>query len=144
MAIGEVFLDSSYAIALSVENDPHHSAALQFSFIFEDPRARVVTTRAVMMEIGDALSRARFREAALALLTTFEADPGIEIVPLSEELFKKAFELFRGRRDKEWGLTDCLSFVVMWERGIAEALTADRHFRQAGFRTLLEHPGVDG
>jgi hypothetical protein len=140
MATVEVFLDSSYAIALSVPSDAHHSAAVQFSSIIEDPEARVVTTRAVMMEIGDALSRARFREAALALLATFEADTSIEIVPLSEELFEKAFELFRGRPDKEWGLTDCLSFVVMHERGIAEALTADRHFRQAGFRTLLEQP----
>ncbi len=76
----------------------------------------------------------------MALLAHFESDPNIEVVPLSEEMFEKAFELFWDRRDKEWGLTDCLSFVVMHDRGIAEALTADRHFRQAGFRTLLEQP----
>lgn len=138
MAKSEVFLDSSYAIALSTPNDPHHSGAVRLSYVFENPGTRAVTTRAVMMEIGDALSRARFREAAAALLATFEADPGIVIVPMSEELFKQAFALFRDRRDKDWGLTDCLSFVVMWERGIGEALTADRHFRQAGFRPLLE------
>lgn len=66
-----------------------------------------------------------------------EADPNIEVVPLSEEFYAKAFALFRDRMDKEWGLTDCISFVVMRERGISDALTADDHFRQAGFRPLL-------
>jgi uncharacterized protein len=41
------------------------------------------------------------------------------------------------RRDKEWSLTDCISFVVMKERGLTEALTADHHFEQAGFKALL-------
>jgi predicted nucleic acid-binding protein len=46
-------------------------------------------------------------------------------------------QMFRSRQDKEWGLVDCVSFVVMQNRGIAEALTADEHFHQAGFRSLL-------
>jgi uncharacterized protein len=46
-------------------------------------------------------------------------------------------ELFRNRPDKEWGLVDCISFVVMTEKGIAQALTADQHFNQAGFKALL-------
>jgi len=59
------------------------------------------------------------------------------VVPLSEALFRQSFDLYRQRLDKEWGLTDCISFVVMQERGITEALTADHHFRQAGFLALL-------
>jgi len=46
--------------------------------------------------------------------------------------------LYRNYSDKEWGLTDCISFVVMKEQGIKEALTTDKHFAQAGFRVLLE------
>ncbi len=45
--------------------------------------------------------------------------------------------LYRERPDKEWGLTDCVSFVVMRERGLTEALTTDDHFRQTGYRALL-------
>jgi len=30
-------------------------------------------------------------------------------------------------------LPDCISFTVMRDSGIAEALTADHHFEQAGF-----------
>lgn len=37
---------------------------------------------------------------------------------------------------KESGMTDCLSFVIMQDRGIIEALTTDEHFQQAGFRAL--------
>ena len=58
-------------------------------------------------------------------------------VPLSEDLFTLAADLYKRYTDKEWGLTDCVSFVLMRERGIQEALTADTDFRQAGFRALL-------
>jgi predicted nucleic acid-binding protein len=46
--------------------------------------------------------------------------------------------LYRGRPDKEWSLTDCISFVVMGERSLTEALTSDHHFEQAGFTALLK------
>jgi predicted nucleic acid-binding protein len=59
------------------------------------------------------------------------------IVPLSEDLYARAFRLYRERADKEWGLTDCVSFVVMQDRKISEALTTDEHFQQAGFCALL-------
>jgi uncharacterized protein len=45
--------------------------------------------------------------------------------------------LFKQRKDKEWGLVDCISFIVMQNREITDALTADIHFQQAGFRALL-------
>jgi predicted nucleic acid-binding protein len=65
----------------------------------------------------------------------------VEIIPLTEELCQRGFELFRQRRDKEWGLVDCVSFVVMGERELHESLTTDKHFEQAGFRALLRHVG---
>ena len=55
----------------------------------------------------------------------------------SPELFASGSDLYAQRLDKDWSLTDCISFVVMRERGIAEALTADHHFEQAGFTILL-------
>ena len=59
------------------------------------------------------------------------------LIPLSEELYSQALELFRNRPDKELGLVDCVSIIVMQERGLTEALTTDEHFKQAGFRALL-------
>ncbi|HEX6746697.1 MAG TPA: PIN domain-containing protein [Longimicrobium sp.] len=138
MARNRVFLDASYAIALSVETDAHHSAAVQLSRQLES-RATFVTTRAVLLEIGNALARSQFRRGLVNLLTDLEADPDVEIVPLSDELYAKGLTLLRTRPDKRWGLTDCISFVVMQERGLLEALTADEHFRQAGFQPLLRN-----
>lgn len=61
---------------------------------------------------------------------------------MSSELLADALSLYRQRSDKEWGMTDCVSFVVVRARGLLEALTADDHFQQAGFRQLLREPGT--
>lgn len=133
----EAFLDASYAIALAAPADQHHQRAVELANRIEVRGVHLITTRGVVLEIGNALSRLRHRSAAVALLAAIESDPNIDVVPLSEPLFKQGFELYRSRQDKEWGLTDCISFVVMRERGLLDALTADDHFRQAGFRALL-------
>jgi len=64
-------------------------------------------------------------------------DPEVTIVPASADLWQRGVTLFAGRPDKDWSLTDCISFVVMQERGLTAALTADRHFEHAGFVALL-------
>ncbi len=137
MPRNEVFLDTAYAIALSSPKDEHHEQAIQLAEEIEANSVKLVTTRAVILEIGNALARQRYRAAAIELLGSLEFDPAVEIVPATEELCAQAFQLYRARPDKEWGLTDCLSFVVMQERGLTDALTTDRHFVQAGFEALL-------
>ena len=137
LTTNKVFLDTAYAIALSVESDEHHEHAEDLAEQLEAEQTRLLTTRAILLEIGNALSKKRYRKAALELLDALEQDPQVEIVPLSEELFKQALELFRNRPDKQWGLVDCVSFIVMQEHGLTEALTTDEHFEQAGFRALL-------
>ncbi|RPJ55542.1 MAG: PIN domain-containing protein [Acidobacteria bacterium] len=137
----ELFLDAVFAIALSSPSDQYHSRARALSAQMKRASHRLVTTRAVLLEIADALSRPRDRQAAVELLSALEEDPTVEIVPLSEGLFSRGLELYAQHADKGWGLTDCVSFVVMRERGMTEALTCDSHFRQAGFRTLLDPEG---
>jgi predicted nucleic acid-binding protein len=137
LTTNKVFLDTAYAIALSVESDEHHERAEELAEQLEAEQTRLVTTRAILLEIGNALSKKRYRKAAVELLDALEQDPQVEIVPLSEELFERALELFRNRPDKQWGLVDCVSFIVMQEHGLTEALTTDEHFEQAGFRALL-------
>ena len=85
------------------------------------------------IEIGNTLAKQRYRRAAIELLESLEADPAVEIISITEEFYKRAFELYRERSDKEWGITDCISFVIMQERGLKAALTTDEHFEQAGF-----------
>ncbi len=135
--MAEVFLDTSFAIALSATTDQNHARAVDLANQLEESNTRLVTTQAILLEIGNALSKQRYRMAVVQLLESLTSDPNVEIVPLTNELYNAAFNLFRHRIDKEWGLIDCISFVVMQERGILEALTADDHFKQAGFQALL-------
>ena len=53
-------------------------------------------------------------------------------------MFQRGLRLYEERPDKEWSLTDCLSFVVMKDENLREALTGDQHFEQAGFIALLK------
>lgn len=138
MPKAELFLDASYAIALSVSNDPNHKKALLLADDVEANFTRLVTTRAVVLEIGNALSRQRYRKAAGELMQSLEEDPRVEVTEITSALYVSGLQLYRERGDKDWGITDCISFVVMKDRGLVSALTADDHFRQAGFRALLK------
>ncbi len=132
-----VFLDTSFSIALSVATDELHQRALELTKQISNGKTRLITTQAVILEIGNALSKLKYRQFFVKIIEHWEADPNVMIVPLTNELCTKAFELFRSRLDKEWGLVDSTSFVVMQERKITDALTADEHYTQAGFRALL-------
>ncbi len=135
--VTEVFLDTAYAIALSAPNDQYHERAKMLAEQLEAEETQLITTRAVVLKIGNALAKLRYRRAAVELLKALEEDPSVEIIPLSERLYERAFQLYRERSNKEWGMTDCISFIVMQDRGLTEALTTDEHFQQAGFRALL-------
>jgi predicted nucleic acid-binding protein len=132
-----VFLDTAYVNALVNTRDQWHAAAVQWEQKLAVDTRRLVTTEFVLVEIADGLAAVRFRTQATHIIATLQASPLIEIVPASSQLFTAALALYRGRADKDWGLTDCVSFVVMRERGLTEALTTDEHFRQAGYRALL-------
>jgi len=62
----------------------------------------------------------------------------MRVVTVEQKLFRRGLEFYRTHEDKEWGLTDCISFVVMGDNGLREAFTTDRHFEQAGFSALLD------
>ncbi len=128
------FADTSYFLALVNPNDEFHKSAAALSGTLDE---LVVTTMWVLTELGDALHRGRNRGVYVRFLDALAGHENFEVVPASAELFRRGVELFRARLDKEWSLTDCISFVVMTEKGMSEALTADRHFEQAGFQALL-------
>ena len=133
----EKFLDTSYAIALSSPADAYHQKALVIAKELKASKTPLVTTRAIILEIGNALSKPKHRSQSIKLLSSLENDKTVTIVPISETLYKKAFHLYCQRKDKNWGIVDCISFIVMTERSITEALTTDIHFQQAGFQALL-------
>ena len=129
-----IFADTSYFVALCGPNDSYHARAVELSAALI---AGVVTTEYVLVETGGLLLRPEDRPAYVNLVRDLESDPSVNIIPASKQLFHAGFDLFARRPDKDWSLVDCLSFVVMKQRRMKEALTTDHHFVQAGFRALL-------
>jgi uncharacterized protein len=105
-------------------------------------KINLVTTHAVLLEIGAALSKLPFRANAARLMHSLMNDPGVQIVALDDTLVRKALDMFEQRTDKEWSLCDCTSFAVMQQHGIIQALSTDRHFDQAGFMALMLLDGL--
>lgn len=129
-----VFVDTQYVIALINERDHHHDKARRLAAQYRN--SQLLTTQAVLLEIGNALAR-HFRAEATSVLDAFQKSPGVEVVELSTGLFSAGVDLYRRHADKSWGLVDCISFTVMRERQVMAALTYDQHFLQAGFRALM-------
>ena len=134
--IRKVFVDTSYVLALFNTSDEFHikAKAIKKFTLYHN---KIITTEAILLEIGNALSKRNLRQRCSAFIKGFYETKNIEVVPLTTELIKEGLELFEKRKDKEWGLVDCISFVVMKKHRIKDALAADDHFIQAEFNALL-------
>jgi len=129
-----VFADSVYFFALLNARDTLHERAVRFATQSENP---LVTTAWIITGVADGLCARATRESVVRLWNILQSSADVEIVLPSSELFREGLERYRERPDKDWSLTDCISCLVMEQRGITEALTADHHFQQAGFSALL-------
>jgi predicted nucleic acid-binding protein len=125
-----IFVDTSFVLALINERDQYHDQAETLSYKFEN--ALLITTGAVLLEIGNALAK-NFREEAVAVIKMLQNSKRVEVVGIDEQLFEKGLGVYEKYDDKAWGLVDCISFVLMREKEVREVLTFDGDFTQAGF-----------
>lgn len=130
-----VFADTSFYGALLNPRDHWHEQAVRSSAMLTGD---VVLTDFILIELGNALSSIRSRQVFVNLVRNLRADPRVTIVAASRELLDGGLARYAHRMDKAWSLTDCISFVVMEQHGLTDALTADHHFEQAGFTILLK------
>ena len=133
----EVLADAFYYIALLNPTDRFHAAAIQ---VTQDLRQPLVTTAWILMEVADALCAPAVRQRTHRFLQRVTADSNTLLIADHVPWFTRGVQLYGNRHDKSWSLTDCISFSVMTERGVTDALTGDHHFVQAGFRALLLSP----
>ncbi len=133
--MNSVFADAYYFIALLNPRDEGHAAAVRFTETFSGTHW---TTAWIQVEVANACTRRPARSAFLSLFADLEGDSEVNIVPPSAEHYMLGLRLFAQHEDKEWSLTDCISFIVMKENNLANVLTADHHFEQAGFVPLLK------
>jgi len=129
-----LFADAFYFLALLSPRDEDHELAIELS---KTLRGRLVTTEAVVLEVADGLCAPQDRPTTAAYIRGLWSNPRVTVVSADHALLDRALTLYEARPDKSWGLTDCVSFTVMQDHGVRDALTGDAHFEQAGFRILF-------
>lgn len=130
-----VFADTYFYLALLGRDDGARRRAEEVAAALSVP---VITTAWVLMEVANALAAPEYRSFYVQLAQSLRADPAVTLVPPTQQLFERGEAFYAARPDKGWSLTDCISFLVMQEMNLSDALTADRHFEQAGFNALLK------
>jgi predicted nucleic acid-binding protein len=137
-----VFWDTSAFVALGNADDDLHEQAVQASEVLARQNAHILTTSAVLTEVANTFSQRGWRPVALQLVQSLcqSVEMGVAgVIHVDEALWERGWALFVERPDKHWGLTDCISFVVMQDQSITRAFSSDRHFEQAGFERLILH-----
>ena len=129
-----IFVDTGYLVAIVDRQDQLHQRATAWSAHVRDA---LITTTAVLLETFNNLSATYLRLVPHSLLDALTVAPGFTVLTLDDALWSRGLKLHRDRHDKNWSLTDCISFIVMADRGIRQSLSHDHHFEQAGFEALL-------
>jgi predicted nucleic acid-binding protein len=135
----EIFVDTGYWIAQLNPKDELHQRAQEVASGLG--RVRYVTSEWVLTELLNGLAGrgTSLRQRGAELIMTLRKRSDMAVIPATSDVFRAGVQLYAGRPDKAWGLTDCTSFLIMRSRGIQEALAHDHHFQQAGFVPLLRN-----
>jgi predicted nucleic acid-binding protein len=135
--LDRVFLDAGYLIARLNRGDQYHQRARSIEANLTRVR-QFWTTEAVLLEVMASLASPPNRALSVGVWDEFHGgDERCRLVAASPANLQESMTLYRARPDKHWSLTDCFSFIGMEREGLGDALTADQHFVQAGFRALL-------
>jgi predicted nucleic acid-binding protein len=134
------FIDTAFVQALFNRSDQYHEQAVGWLSLARGA-SELWTTGAVLLEIGNVLAASNRKGASEFIRQSWQS-PNFHVVSADDSILRRALQLFDDRPDKTWSLTDCMSFIVMADQGLTEALTTDHHFEQAGFiALLLRKPG---
>ena len=131
-----LFLDTGYLLALEIADDEHHSAATEHWARLRHQAPLFVTTSYVFDEVVTFFNSRDLHGKAVEVGERLLQSPKVDLIQVDQELFVRGWELLKKHDDKRYSLTDCISFVVMQNRALMQALTFDRHFQQAGFVPL--------
>ena len=133
--MSRVFADTHFFVALLSSRDAQHARAVEV--YGEQDFEEIVTTAWILSELADGMNRTHVRSPCHRFIQRLRQRGDTRIVEAERGLFWRGFDLYGQRKDKEWSLTDCISFVVLEDEGLTEALTHDHHFTQAGYVALL-------
>ena len=129
-----IFVDTGYLLALLTPGDELFERAQRWAASIHEP---LVTSEYVLWELVNSFSAPIDRPKAHAAIAEIRSSASWDVVDATPGLFSRGLSFHASRPDKNWSLTDCVSFIVMQERGLTRALAYDHHFDQAGFQALM-------
>ncbi len=133
-----IFVDSFGWISLINKSDNYHQLSANLMKDLLKHQSKLITTDYILIETINALSKVQFRQAVIEFVNRIESSQSVTIIKITDKIYRSAWELYKQRTDKEWGITDCTCFEVMEMFNLKKAFTKDRHFEQAGFNILLK------
>ncbi|MFN8486624.1 MAG: PIN domain-containing protein [Caldilineaceae bacterium] len=128
------FVDTGYMLALEIRSDQNHSRARAHWQEVNKNRPQLVTTSYIFTEVVTFLNNRGHHAKATEVGSRLLASSAVQLVHVDQALFYEGWSYFQKYHDKEYSLTDCISFLIMQRLSIQTALTFDKHFVQAGFR----------
>jgi predicted nucleic acid-binding protein len=131
--MNRLFLDTSYLLALELANDHNHHTAVQHWQQVSATHPSFMTTSYVFDEVVTFFNSRGYHTKAIQVGNTLLRSPSVQLLHVDESLFHEGWAYFQKHQDKDYSLTDCVSFVVMQRFGISTAYSFDKHFAQAGF-----------
>ena len=137
MASREVFVDTSVLYALIDKRDSVHRAAREVVTSLVQSGRRLVVSDYVVAESVNLANARGGSTVARRVLDLIEQSAGVRMEWIGTDRFELTKTFFRKNADHGYSFTDCTSFVLMRQLRLAEALTTDKHFVEAGFRSLL-------
>lgn len=129
-------LDTTFIAGYLNPRDQHHPEAQRCMPVVREAD-EIVITEPVLIEVGNLLCSILHRQRAAQFIEACYVTKNITVVSVDRELLNRSLQFFSQHKDKNWGLTDCISFVVMHERELRSAVSADTDFQQAGFQALM-------
>jgi len=129
-----LFLDTSGLLCIHDQDDFPNAQAIE---IFTAARFLLTSNYVLAEFVPLSQTRGKDRQETISFINDLLEIPRLELIWVDENLHNQAMELLANRLDKNYPLCDAVSFVLMRERGIIEALTTDKHFKQEGFIKLL-------
>jgi len=130
-----LFVDTSYVLGIYNKDDQFHEQCVGAMPVAQNAQA-LFTTDAILMEIGNAFSAIGRRVQGSQIIRGFLSSPQVNVEHLTPGYFERSLQLYEQRPDKQWGMVDCFSFVIMEELSLEAALSTDHHFVQAGYKIL--------
>ncbi len=129
-----MLLDTSGLFCYHHRDEPQHADAAIF---FKAAPIRLTHSYVLAEFVPLCQTRGLNRREALVFAADLLTNPTVEIVWVTKSMHESALSLLQSQIDKTYSLCDAVSFILMRQYGLTEALTTDHHFEQAGFVRLL-------